>query len=174
MSVASAAAAAAATTGTGNGSVGGAGVGTGKDSDERPMTPIDVQDEDSYMSGTSPKPPSSPIHGASMTNGATTNMNTSTNSMSNGADGASGTAARPLVLSDDEGDEDESDEDGEEEVAPIPPPHGSTKPGSMQEQQQQQSAKAPTVNPEIFKDAGNKFFKAREYNRAVQEYTKGI
>ena len=175
MSVASAAAAAAAatTTGTGNGGGSGTGAGTERDLDERPTTPMDTQDEDAHMLGTSPKLPSSPAQGPGMANGAaaTVNMNASTNSIPNGANG---TAARPLVLSDDDGDEDEDAEDSDDEVAPIPPPHGSTKSGLTQEQQQQQQPKAPAVDPEVFKDAGNKFFKAREYNRAIQEYTKGI
>jgi DnaJ family protein C protein 7 len=44
---------------------------------------------------------------------------------------------------------------------PLPPPY---KPSSPQ---------PPTVDPEVFKAAGNKFFKAKEYDKAVKEYTKG-
>jgi hypothetical protein len=43
-----------------------------------------------------------------------------------------------------------------EERSPTPPPH-----------------KPQKVDPEACKAAGNKYFKAKDYDRAVQEYTKG-
>lgn len=50
---------------------------------------------------------------------------------------------------------------------PIPPPHKSNP-----------TSPAPTTAPpaddaEAFKTAGNKFYKAREYRKAIEEYTKG-
>ena len=44
-----------------------------------------------------------------------------------------------------------------DEKSPTPPPH---KP-------------VPKVDPEACKAAGNKFFKAKDYDRAIQEYSKG-
>jgi DnaJ homolog subfamily C member 7 len=44
-----------------------------------------------------------------------------------------------------------------EEKSPTPPPHKAP----------------PKVDPESCKAAGNKFFKAKDYDRAIQEYTKG-
>lgn len=46
-------------------------------------------------------------------------------------------------------------------TAPAPPPHKSSPPPQ------------PTVDAEACKAAGNKFFKAREYTKAIQEYSKG-
>lgn len=46
-----------------------------------------------------------------------------------------------------------------EEKSPTPPPHRTPPP--------------PKVDPEACKAAGNKFFKAKDYDRAVQEYSKG-
>lgn len=178
MSVASAAAAAtaAASAGAGNGS----GSNAAMSSAEQPTTPVDMRDEDTYMSGTSPKPPSSPIQGSGMANGAAAIKSRNANTTSTPG-GGNGTAAKPLVLNDDEDDDedddetDEDDESSEADVAPIPPPHGSTNVNSVQEplQQQPERPKAPFVDPESFKDAGNRFFKAKDYNRAIQEYTKG-
>ncbi|OCT53738.1 DnaJ domain-containing protein [Cladophialophora carrionii] len=45
-----------------------------------------------------------------------------------------------------------------EERSPTPPPH--------------RVPPAPKVDPEACKAAGNKFFKAKDYDRAIQEYTK--
>lgn len=47
-----------------------------------------------------------------------------------------------------------------EERSPTPPPH--------------KVAPPPKVDPEACKAAGNKFFKAKDYERAIQEYTKGL
>lgn len=44
--------------------------------------------------------------------------------------------------------------------SPVPPPHKAT-------------PTAPSVEAETFKAAGNKYFKAREYDKAIKEYTKG-
>jgi DnaJ homolog subfamily C member 7 len=52
--------------------------------------------------------------------------------------------------------------------APTPPPHKSapTSPAP---------APAPTAeDAEAFKTAGNKFYKAKEYKRAIEEYSKGM
>ena len=51
---------------------------------------------------------------------------------------------------------------------PVPPPHKSnpTSPAA---------ASPPTVEEaEAFKAAGNKFYKAKEYKKAIEEYTKGM
>lgn len=48
---------------------------------------------------------------------------------------------------------------GHDDRSPTPPPH--------------RVAPAPKVDPEACKAAGNKFFKAKDYERAIQEYTKG-
>jgi DnaJ homolog subfamily C member 7 len=46
-----------------------------------------------------------------------------------------------------------------EDRSPTPPPH--------------KVQPAPKVDPEACKAAGNKFFKAKDYDRAIQEYSKG-
>jgi DnaJ family protein C protein 7 len=48
---------------------------------------------------------------------------------------------------------------GADERSPTPPPHKVTPP--------------PRVDPEACKAAGNKFFKAKDYEKAIAEYTKG-
>ncbi|KAF1986816.1 TPR-like protein [Aulographum hederae CBS 113979] len=54
-----------------------------------------------------------------------------------------------------------------DEAGPAPPPHRvPTSPPPVQE--------PPAVDPEACKTAGNKFFKAKDYNRAIQEYSKAI
>ena len=55
------------------------------------------------------------------------------------------------------GDDDEVN--GHDEKSPTPPPHKTPAP--------------PPVDPEACKAAGNKFFKAKDYDRAIQEYSKG-
>ncbi|KAI1610535.1 DnaJ protein, subfamily C, member 7 [Exophiala viscosa] len=50
--------------------------------------------------------------------------------------------------------------DGHEERSPTPPPH--------------KEPPAPKVDPEACKAAGNKFFKAKDYDRAIAEYTKAV
>ena len=49
--------------------------------------------------------------------------------------------------------------------SPIPPPHkvNPSPPASTK----------PVVDPEEFKAAGNKFFAAKDYKKAIREYTKG-
>ncbi|EXJ64293.1 hypothetical protein A1O7_00629 [Cladophialophora yegresii CBS 114405] len=47
-----------------------------------------------------------------------------------------------------------------DERSPTPPPH--------------RVPPAPKVDPEACKAAGNKFFKAKDYERAIQEYTKAV
>jgi DnaJ family protein C protein 7 len=51
---------------------------------------------------------------------------------------------------------------GEQERSPTPPPHRSSPPQSQ-----------PSDGGESFKLAGNKFYKAGDYGRAIQEYNKG-
>lgn len=46
--------------------------------------------------------------------------------------------------------------------SPIPPPHKTPSPPPK-----------PAYDPEACKAIGNKYFKAKDYTRAVQEYTKG-
>lgn len=46
--------------------------------------------------------------------------------------------------------------------APAPPPHRTPA-----------SPPPPTEDAEAFKAAGNKYFKAKDYDKAIQEYTKG-
>lgn len=48
---------------------------------------------------------------------------------------------------------------GHDERSPTPPPHRTPPP--------------PKVDPEACKAAGNKFFKAKDYERAIEEYSKG-
>jgi len=59
-------------------------------------------------------------------------------------------------------------ENGDKEnEAPRPPPHRSSTNSSPK-------VPEPTVDAEACKAAGNKFFKAKQYDKAVQEYTKGM
>jgi len=55
--------------------------------------------------------------------------------------------------------------------SPIPPPH--KVPTSPPPQPQPQLPPKPTVDAEACKAAGNKFFKAKDYDKAIKEYTKG-
>lgn len=52
-------------------------------------------------------------------------------------------------------------------VGPVPPPHKSNPSSPV--------AVAPPTpeDAEAFKTAGNKFYKAKEYKKAIEEYTKG-
>jgi DnaJ homolog subfamily C member 7 len=49
-----------------------------------------------------------------------------------------------------------------DEKSPTPPPHRVPMP------------EKPTIDAEAAKAAGNKFFKAKDYSRAIAEYTKGL
>ena len=60
-------------------------------------------------------------------------------------------------------------DDHKEDAPPPPPPHR-TPTSPQQENGPQQS---PAADGEAYKAAGNKFFKAKEYNRAILEYGKG-
>lgn len=51
--------------------------------------------------------------------------------------------------------------DHEDEKSPTPPPH------------RVQTMEKPPVDAEVAKAAGNKFFKAKDYSRAIVEYSKG-
>ncbi|KAK0839761.1 hypothetical protein LTR03_011039 [Friedmanniomyces endolithicus] len=64
--------------------------------------------------------------------------------------------------------EEEGDGEGNEQQ-PVPPPHKT--PASPVAPQQ--SAK-PAVDAEACKAQGNKFYKAQQYDKAVEEYTKGL
>jgi DnaJ homolog subfamily C member 7 len=51
---------------------------------------------------------------------------------------------------------------------PVPPPHKSNPTSPV-------PIAAPTAEEaEAFKTAGNKFYKAKEYKKAIEEYTKGL
>lgn len=51
---------------------------------------------------------------------------------------------------------------------PVPPPHKSNPTSPV-------AAAPPTPEEaEAFKAAGNKFYKAKEYKKAIEEYTKGM
>lgn len=67
--------------------------------------------------------------------------------------------AQPTTNStpDTNGVDDAEQNNDNEEKSPTPPPHGVQ----------------PVVDAESFKLAGNKFFKAGDYSRAILEYTKG-
>ena len=54
----------------------------------------------------------------------------------------------------------------EQTQAPEPPPHKSPSNGIAGEE-------TPTVDAEACKAAGNKFYKAGQYEKAIQEYTEG-
>lgn len=50
---------------------------------------------------------------------------------------------------------------------PVPPPHKSTPTSPA-------AASPPTPeDAELFKAAGNRFYKAKDYRKAIEEYTKG-
>ena len=55
-------------------------------------------------------------------------------------------------------DRDQMNGDG----SPVPPPHKTPSPPPK-----------PAYDPELCKATGNKYFKAKDYTKAVQEYTKG-
>lgn len=54
--------------------------------------------------------------------------------------------------------------DHTEESGPAPPPHKSPSNSPPQ---------SPVVDAQQCKEAGNKFFKAQQYDKAIEEYTKG-
>ena len=56
----------------------------------------------------------------------------------------------------------------QQDAPPRPPPHRTPTNSSAHEVPQ------PTTDPEVFKAAGNKFFKAKEYEKAISEYSKAI
>jgi DnaJ family protein C protein 7 len=61
-----------------------------------------------------------------------------------------------------------ADKKDRDEEAPTPPPHKSTPTSPV-------APPAPTPeDAEAFKNAGNTYYKAREYKRAIEEYTKGM
>lgn len=57
--------------------------------------------------------------------------------------------------------------------SPIPPPHKVPTSPPPQPQPQPQLPPKPTVDAEACKAAGNKFFKAKDYDKAIKEYTRG-
>ncbi|KAF2757964.1 TPR-like protein [Pseudovirgaria hyperparasitica] len=58
---------------------------------------------------------------------------------------------------------------GADEVGPAPPPHRTPTSPPPQSQPQENA-----VDAEACKAAGNKFFKAKDYTKAIQEYSKAI
>ena len=58
-----------------------------------------------------------------------------------------------------------SDDGTNGETSPIPPPHSATPTISPPPK--------PAIDPEICKAVGNKFFNAKDYQRAIQEYSRG-
>ncbi len=48
------------------------------------------------------------------------------------------------------------------ESSPVPPPHKAPSPPPK-----------PSIDPEACKATGNKYFKAKDYTKAIAEYTKG-
>ena len=67
---------------------------------------------------------------------------------------------------------------GEEEAGPAPPPHRipTSPPPQPQHQPQpppQPQPQQPTADAEACKVSGNKFFKTKEYAKAILEYSKG-
>ena len=58
-----------------------------------------------------------------------------------------------------------SSSEGEE--GPIPPPHRTPTASSPQPE-------IPKMDPEVAKAAGNKFYKAGQYDKAIEEYTKAV
>ena len=61
----------------------------------------------------------------------------------------------------------------DDDTAPPPPPHGTSSPSSSPSTTKQNDADIE-AEAESFKAAGNKFFKAKQYDKAIAEYTKGI
>ena len=59
------------------------------------------------------------------------------------------------------GEQEHDDEEG-----PIPPPHRTPTSPSPQPE-------VPKVDPEVCKAAGNTLYKAGQYDKAIEEYTKG-
>lgn len=57
--------------------------------------------------------------------------------------------------------------------SPMPPPHRTPASPPPQQPQQPQQPRKPEVDAEACKATGNKFFKAKEYDKAIKEYTKG-
>lgn len=57
------------------------------------------------------------------------------------------------------------------DTSPTPPPPKATP--SPSTSQPEAPPPPPTVDPEVAKAAGNKHFKAKEYDKAIKEYTKG-
>ena len=60
--------------------------------------------------------------------------------------------------------------DQSEQSGPAPPPHRSATSSPAQSSSPVQST---PVDAEACKEAGNKFFKAKQYDKAIEEYTKG-
>ena len=50
--------------------------------------------------------------------------------------------------------------------SPVPPPH--------RVPAEPPQPPKPTIDAEAFKAAGNKFFKMRDYDKAIREYSKGM
>jgi DnaJ family protein C protein 7 len=62
-------------------------------------------------------------------------------------------------------EEEQQEQSGEE--GPVPPPHRTPTSPSPQPE-------VPKVDAEACKAAGNKFYKAGQYEKAIEEYSKGL
>ena len=58
-----------------------------------------------------------------------------------------------------------SEDNANGETSPVPPPHTVNPTTSPPPK--------PAIDPEICKAVGNKYFKAKDYQKAIQEYSKG-
>lgn len=66
------------------------------------------------------------------------------------------------------------------DTSPVPPPHGpnttslpSSQPSQSSQPPQPAQPAQPAVDPEACKSLGNKYFIAKDYTKAIKEYTKG-
>jgi DnaJ homolog subfamily C member 7 len=88
-----------------------------------------------------------------------TPMDVDNNAMTNGSSQpATPSREGPGAFPESDADADANSASDRDEKSPTPPPHRVT---------------PPKVDPEACKASGNKYFKAKDYDRAIQEYTKG-
>lgn len=69
-----------------------------------------------------------------------------------------------------------TNDDRNGDSSPIPPPHGiktTSPPPLAWSQPPQQPPQQPSVDAEACKSLGNKYFIAKDYKKAIKEYTKG-
>ena len=67
------------------------------------------------------------------------------------------------------GGEEQTEQSSEE--GPVPPPHRTPTSASTTPSPQPET---PKVDAEACKAAGNKFYKAGQYEKAIEEYSKGL